>query len=198
MQGYDIFNNRNVFQSAPAIAGGRISTASVASRPGSGRFNPRPPLLAGESTATTVTQSGPRCFNPRPPLLAGESCGSPRRTGGWRRFNPRPPLLAGESCNPPCCSAGRGCFNPRPPLLAGESLIKPATMQEYHVSIRARHCWRANPAAGVADGTIALFQSAPAIAGGRIILSSHLNCSPMWFQSAPAIAGGRIRPQRSN
>ena len=131
------------FQSTPAIAGGRIDQPP----PFFGRrggFNPRPPLLAGESPILRAVPVVQVCFNPRPPLLAGESgC---RVVGGnvllvsiharhcWRAnlhrcangtllvcFNPRPPLLAGESR---CCggfmSSEHG-FNPRPPLLAGES-----------------------------------------------------------------------------
>ena len=60
------------------------------------------------------------------------------------------------------------CFNPRPPLLASEPLLLPATGGVGWVSIRARHCWRANPRLRrimrVGNGQ---FQSAPAIAGER-------------------------------
>ena len=88
---------------------------------------------------------------------------------------------------------GRGCFNPRPPLLAGDAL-----QHWNHISLNQ------------------LFQSAPAIAGGRCPPSSRaLACvpscfnprppllagdaliifgvrvTPSMFQSAPAIAGGR-------
>ena len=41
--------------------------------PASACFNPRPPLLAGESPESPKTEGKPVCFNPRPPLLAGES-----------------------------------------------------------------------------------------------------------------------------
>ena len=37
------------------------------------RFNPRPPLLAGESGGAQRLKRAQHCFNPRPPLLAGES-----------------------------------------------------------------------------------------------------------------------------
>ncbi len=60
------------FQSTPAIAGGRIYRVggSGAYRDG---FNPRPPLLAGESLNCRASARRSWCFNPRPPLLAGES-----------------------------------------------------------------------------------------------------------------------------
>ena len=131
-------------------------------------FNPRPPLLAGESGAAQCSQIGQVCFNPRPPLLAGESQASNRRSQRphvsiharhcWRAnrtlfsdasvskcFNPRPPLLAGES--PPVLLWLRmSCsFNPRPPLLAGESNTIANSNTTFKVSIHARHCWRANP-----------------------------------------------------
>ena len=59
------------------------------------------------------------------------------------------------------------------------------------VSIRARHCWRAMPR-HYADGSSALlFQSAPAIAGGRCQRPANDGRPARGFQSAPAIAGGR-------
>ena len=108
-------------------------------------FNPRPPLLAGESRVIPFAWDSYRGFNPRPPLLAGESdlVNQSRASHGvsiharhcWRanprtaqesagklmRFNPRPPLLAGESDCSICFRYSAACFNPRPPLLAGES-----------------------------------------------------------------------------
>ena len=179
-------------------------------------FNPRPPLLAGESSfalhgspvvskvsirarhcwrANRVAHHQARCagvvsirarhcwranrsgcgrtrrfagFNPRPPLLAGESLSlllalgvldgvSIRARHCWRAnrrcnqhgrglagFNPRPPLLAGESPSGHRRWSDSQGFNPRPPLLAGESSLIQSM-----------------------EGTW-VFQSAPAIAGGRI------------------------------
>ena len=182
-----------LFQSAPAIAGGRIRitrTAPVATS----CFNPRPPLLAGESVVpcpdlrgrgvsirarhcwranptrhavkralfVNVSIRARHCWRANPASAAATSAGS-------SCFNPRPPLLAGESSGNACLVDFPDCFNPRPPLLAGESRLRGG----FHgcpqaVSIRARHCWRANP--------------------------WHLLCAALtvWFQSAPAIAGGRI------
>ena len=83
------------------------------------------------------------------------------------------------------------------------------------VSIRARHCWRANLCPVVNLVASISFQSAPAIAGGRILSAGgseantevSIRARHCWranqpatvikptrfmFQSAPAIAGGRI------
>ena len=62
----------------------------------------------------------------------------------------------------------------------------------YMVSIRARHCWRAmQPSSRPWHWKMNLFQSAPAIAGGRCLLCSGYQEVGSMFQSAPAIAGGR-------
>ena len=194
------------FQSAPAIAGGRIYRRSCSAlAPAS--FNPRPPLLAGESPSTRPTSSRV-CFNPRPPLLAGESAPAPLALQATSCFNPRPPLLAGESAkdcmrastavfqSAPAIAGGRICagssqaagaigFNPRPPLLAGESCSHSACCVAWQVSIRARHCWRANQSPRDRLCGSLRFQSAPAIAGGRI--TSHANlCWSTIFSSTSA------------
>ena len=174
------------------LAGESGSTVLLMAR-GSG-FNPRPPLLAGESPrrlnahclagvsihARHCWRANPklRCavvddiysFNPRPPLLAGES---PPRMVAARRvpcFNPRPPLLAGESSEPPRSTRSGVTFQSTPAIAGGR--IRPfgvAGFTSQLVSIHARHCWRANPRpAGRAKGP-AKFQSTPAIAGGRIL-----------------------------
>ena len=90
-------------------------------------------------------------------------------------FNPRPPLLAGESLPRTNVTVLCTCFNPRPPLLAGESRVSlRAVVSPLGVSIRARHCWRANLTSTFAAMQAAEFQSAPAIAGGRISTTTHL------------------------
>ena len=105
-------------------------------------------------------------------------------------------------------------FNPRPPLLAGDAQTRLVVLPCQRVSIRARHCWRAMRCCRVMLEAGSVFQSAPAIAGGRCIKETqHVQPSycfnprppllagdaPGWakriagmkFQSAPAIAGGR-------
>ena len=59
------------------------------------------------------------------------------------------------------------CFNPRPPLLAGEAQLQRARVAAAVVSIHARHCWRAKLCQGDGLAGRVLFQSTPAIAGGR-------------------------------
>ncbi|OLP07166.1 hypothetical protein BLL52_1453 [Rhodoferax antarcticus ANT.BR] len=155
------------FQSAPAIAGGR--TVILPWQCGqTWCFNPRPPLLAGELYWRCYWSRRRTGFNPRPPLLAGELLRQPggywvfsvsiRARHCWRAnsrgaarpghcsggFNPRPPLLAGELKAPCAATVSAGCFNPRPPLLAGELRYGGGRRAGKLVSIRARHCWRAN------------------------------------------------------
>ena len=131
------------FQSAPAIAGGRILNLSDGLGP-SMEFQSAPAIAGGRIGAEVKAWPVAACFNPRPPLLAGESTSTAQRL-----------------------TSSRG-FNPRPPLLAGESSICRATARGTTVSIRARHCWRANPLESCARSSQFQFQSAPAIAGGRI------------------------------
>ena len=108
------------FQSAPAIAGGRCSRPCP-SRPRCRRFNPRPPLLAGDALGWLAWRARPWRFNPRPPLLAGDAARRAGLASSAACFNPRPPLLAGDACVHSSPRSGFDCFNPRPPLLAGDA-----------------------------------------------------------------------------
>ena len=108
-------------------------------------------------------------------------------------------------------------FQSAPAIAGGRIGNAPDDMQAQFVSIRARHCWRANLPARDWNSLYQQFQSAPAIAGGRIYrrqvqatrLFARFNPRPPLlagesrlvpfsagsitaFQSAPAIAGGRI------
>ena len=61
------------------------------------------------------------------------------------------------------------------------------------VSIRARHCWRAMPR-HYADGSSALlFQSAPAIAGGRCAAPPMLPSTRLSFNPRPPLLAGDAR-----
>ena len=118
-------------------------------------------------------------FNPRPPLLAGDASRGKRSPHLGLCFNPRPPLLAGDARLHAGAGAGPGRrFNPRPPLLAGDAIGRDQARSYTRVSIRARHCWRAMRLADDGSEPGAMFQSAPAIAGGR--------CARCWR----AVAGG--------
>ena len=179
-------------------------------------FNPRPPLLAGESNSIHLRMLKQRCFNPRPPLLAGESVGHRPDARTKTGFNPRPPLLAGESSSLRKFGVGwhvsihaRHCWRANPRRARHRILL-------VSVSIHARHCWRANPKLWSGALAEVVFQSTPAIAGGRIVspgavpapatcfnprppllagesIARKCMCTGFWFQSTPAIAGGRIQ-----
>ena len=211
-----------MFQSAPAITGGRC-----------------PPVLVPLCSAWP-------CFNPRPPLLAGDAKGyspltqertvSIRARHYWRAMHPQ--FLHAASPN--------HCFNPRPPLLAGDAKIIRALPMSRAVSIRARHYWRAMPhqrrrlpAAQdvsirarhywramppvwrVCRGTGHGFNPRPPLLAGdasmaaretpcsivsirarhywRAMLPRSRPSAPHWpFQSAPAITGGRCHLVRSS
>ena len=62
------------------------------------------------------------------------------------------------------------------------------------VSIRARHHWRAIPSGWRFATVLKVFQSAPAITGGRSRLKGESWIKLKLFQSAPAITGGRSCP----
>ncbi len=78
------------------------------------------------------------------------------------------PAITGGRC---ICAYGWGRswlgFNPRPPSLAGDAFGGYLHGCAHKVSIHARHHWRAMPqSSGVCIG-LAMFQSTPAITGGR-------------------------------
>ena len=159
--------HRRAFQSAPAIAGGRC-TATAWALVRLRRFNPRPPLLAGDAGAPR--QRG----QPEHVSIRARHC--------WRAMRQRPAPLTS-----PCPR-----FNPRPPLLAGDAMDALDRPHEITVSIRARHCWRAMPARGLVAQLRQLkvsirarhcWRAMPSTYQPRVMLAS--------FQSAPAIAGGR-------
>ncbi len=209
------------FQSAPAIAGGRcLSSGSLLLS--ANCFNPRPPLLAGDAFAVGPPVKSLDGFNPRPPLLAGDACWHMSGADHENCFNPRPPLLAGDAeINRAYCQSigvsirARHCWR----AMQGCSRVPP---QPNPVSIRARHCWRAMRRAYWISTESDMFQSAPAIAGGRCsgvpACTSRRSCfnprppllagdawrapwlmrTPRLFQSAPAIAGGRCGERRSS
>ena len=188
------------FQSAPAIAGGRCWRGR-----GSGLLGDRVSIRARHCwramRKSLGMPSGICCFNPRPPLLAGDARGRPsalpsirvsiRARHCWRAMRrsrvmsastavfQSAPAIAGGRC---ACAAltirPSRCFNPRPPLLAGDAHADFARAGAGGVSIRARHCWRAMHQGGVTMALVRVFQSAPAIAGGR--------CRPNGLDQRPA------------
>ena len=161
-----------LFQSAPAIAGGRCPHASKRWRLAHIAFQSAPAIAGGRCPLRTCAAPlGRHCFNPRPPLLAGDALSQhyqSHRAGGvsirarhcwramprWRfawslpiwRFNPRPPLLAGDALLICLIRAAFRSFQSAPAIAGGRC---PGRSCCYlccsAVSIRARHCWRAMP-----------------------------------------------------
>ncbi len=109
------------FQSAPAIAGGRCRAIPWA-QPRTGRFNPRPPLLAGDARANAAER-----LQIQDVSIRARHC--------WRAMpaSQRAPMPANSFQSAPAIAGGR-CFGGR---------LAPIHRQQ--VSIRARHCWRAMP-----------------------------------------------------
>ena len=131
-----------LFQSTPAITGGRDSAIRrllVLAQ----CFNPRPPLLAGETPADIFYSLIGKMFQSTPAITGGRDSSTFGFRVGRLSFNPRPPLLAGETGLIDAQHLHKAGFNPRPPLLAGETFFSVGVAADGHVSIHARHYWRA-------------------------------------------------------
>ena len=183
-----------------------------------GCFNPRPPLLAGECCNKRALRRH-RWFQSTPAIAGG------RMAGDWNRAHPYEVSIHARHCWRANAfrllqEREKHQFQSTPAIAGGRMLRAPRAVVSFPaVSIHARHCWRANVLAGccgasrrgvsiharhcwrangsvkfVGVGTI-LFQSTPAIAGGRMVTGSFQIVALAWFQSTPAIAGGRMGPQ---
>ena len=185
-----VATRRRSFQSTPAITGGRAGGHGCLVR-AAGSFNPRPPLLAGEplgriySAAFQPISIHARHYwraslhgNRHPPPGHRVSIHARHywRASPWltasgsthRRFQSTPAITGGRATCWPVCWWPASSFNPRPPLLAGE----PVPSRRIHVPPR-----RFNPrppllvgepwATGIEPLDRILFQSTPAITGGR-------------------------------
>ena len=138
-----ITTSGGVFQSAPTIAGGRIFwPAHNVTSPG--RFQSAPTIAGGRITKADIIKEIRACFNPRPPLLVGESKTFPKHKAliavsirahhcWWanlyppylsriaRLFQSAPTIAGGRINGQGSRAAPCNGFNPRPPLLVGES-----------------------------------------------------------------------------
>ncbi len=128
------------------------------------------------------------------PAIAGGRIRLHRPGGtGIPSFNPRPPLLAGESINGATyIVATHVSIHARHCWRANHGAAAGQDACSHGVSIHARHCWRANPRCAANCAAPSWFQSTPAIAGGRIHKNHEDAGRFAVFQSTPAIAGGRI------
>ena len=156
-------------------------------------FNPRPPLLAGESPPP-VSMLRTRQFQSAPAIAGGRIPITKTAQVRMCGFNPRPPLLAGES--------GAGPKRPPPavwfqsaPAIAGGRIPQVLIGHDWalDVSIRARHCWRANRSLHAVPTLLRGFNPRPPLLAGESRMGVLANDVNEMFQSAPAIAGGRIR-----
>ena len=139
----------------------------------------------------------PTLFQSAPAIAGGRSCFCFDVGQRLIQFQSAPAIAGGRSLPLMDTALVMICFNPRPPLLAGDPPSRSKTLAGLDVSIRARHCWRAIPAVLAYLATPFLFQSAPAIAGGRSKITPAIEAELISFQSAPAIAGGRSLSKRS-
>jgi len=75
--------------------------------------------------------------------MAGDPSESELQPMAPMRFNPRPPSMAGDPGALYLLLVVAARFNPRPPSMAGDPAAHPPAQFGQHVSIRARHRWRA-------------------------------------------------------
>ena len=167
-----------------------MATSLHPSAPGR-RFNPRPPLLAGEWSPTTPapgpenvsiharhcwrangtgsrSASSTRRFQSTPAIAGGRMRSPPGTWCSLPRFQSTPAIAGGRmTTSPAACFSGCRGFNPRPPLLAGE--------------------WGA-VRAGISN--IVAFQSTPAIAGGRMAAPRHAAHRLHRFNPRPPLLAG--------
>ena len=156
-------------------------------------FNPRPPSLAGEHdewprlTEAIEFQSTPAITGGRTSLGRPTAC-------NLRCFNPRPPSLAGErehSCPPamlPTVSIhARHHWRANRARVQASNYIQP-------VSIHARHHWRANRSSRAAANSPNRFNPRPPSLAGEHYKNKPGHFEKV-FQSTPAITGGRTSLQ---
>ena len=158
----------STFQSTPAIAGGRSLAATIMSDVGI-KFQSTPAIAGGRSRGHCHRSAGDICFNPRPPLLAGD-----------------PPFLSEQTMITLVSIHARHCW--RAILVSIDEIERKA-----QVSIHARHCWRAIHPKPPNHGGNGVFQSTPAIAGGRSHPARHLPHRRWRFNPRPPLLAGDPR-----
>ena len=147
-------------------------------------------MLAGDATANATDAQLRDRFNPRPPLLAGDACSTTAFSPWPKGFNPRPPLLAGDAIRTPMdidakfvSIRARHCWRAMPKIVNW-------VLVAHEVSIRARHCWRAMLRKSGSEIWITMFQSAPAIAGGRCACQGRRGPGVLSFNPRPPLLAG--------
>ena len=105
-------------------------------------------------------------------------------------FQSAPAITGGRSRARSALTSTWCCFNPRPPSLAGDPCMDAVIVRRVHVSIRARHHWRAIPSSKSTCATRLMFQSAPAITGGRSAPWLLMACCRGRFNPRPPSLAG--------
>ena len=153
------------------------------------RFNPHPPLLAGETTSSVPSPAPLASFNPHPPLLAGET---PRRCccsrAGWVSIHTRHYWRVKPSSVP--SPAPLASFNPHPPLLAGETCGCRANPFLNSVSIHTRHYWRVKRAQAAGPHGRDCFNPHPPLLAGETATGPHWRQSAGCFNPHPPLLAG--------
>ena len=157
-----------------------------------GGFNPRPPSMAGDPR--TGWPRGRRwCrFNPRPPSMAGDPSTSTYQPSRMAGFQSAPAIDGGRSV-PGHDAADRHADVSIRARHRWRAIRARASCSRWHrcVSIRARHRWRA-----IRVRSICFWWSRRVSIRARhrwraIRRRTHQHSSDNMFQSAPAIDGGR-------
>ena len=180
------------FQSTPAITGERALGRREVERRNRVSIHARHYWRASLMRGSTVLSED---LFQSTPAITGERAAAmrPSTTACWR-FNPRPPLLASEPCPRPVIACTPVGFNPRPPLLASEPDWWRAAEWPGHVSIHARHYWRASRPALTPGESENGFNPRP-----PLLASEPMGCQAgaggTVFQSTPAITGERAAPR---
>ena len=138
----------------------------------------------------TARVDGEKLFQSAPAIAGGRCARRARRSMrlGW--FQSAPAIAGGRCPRGRRCRRTAPCFNPRPPLLAGDAGLQVERAQAPEVSIRARHCWRAMPVVIPSNDSLAAFQSAPAIAGGRCPAAGAAGAARHCFNPRPPLLAG--------
>ena len=155
----------DLFQSAPAIAGGRCMADSWRSRL-QNRVSIRARHCWRAMLTMNIDDDIPELFQSAPAIAGGRCIALPWSVLDCPGFNPRPPLLAGD--------AG-GCGG------QGSSRC---------VSIRARHCWRAMPHGRSGPLAWTCFNPRPPLLAGDAFMASLSSSLSAGFNPRPPLLAG--------
>ncbi len=185
--------SREMFQSAPAIAGGRCQSAGTSTTT-TYKFQSAPAIAGGRCPAHPG-----RCSRPPPVSIRARHCWRAMpswKWGGYRghQFQSAPAIAggrcAGHRANIVATAVSiraRHCWRAMPHGLGTETPI-------IKVSIRARHCWRAMRRRQVSAASRKYcFNPRPPLLAGDAPCGFVPFSLIRRFQSAPAIAGGRCQ-----